>query len=158
MGVPTFSFGSAFKSTWESGDRVQVEGSSFTRERSHRSETETAHLANSKKKKKKKSSERIPGGEAAKSVCKFFLHRSITLKLKVFKVRLGGQGNTPTKEGNWEATLKIDFKTSISIVKMAHFVSTRELIYQEVTTIPNSSASKYMKGKINKPTYHSWKF
>lgn len=70
--------------------------------------------------KKKKSSERIPEGEAAKSVCKFSLHLLITLKLKVFKVRLGGQENTPTKESNWEATLKIDFKTSTSRVKMAH--------------------------------------
>lgn len=105
-------------------------------------------------KEKKKGSERIPGGEAAKSVCKFSLHLSITLKLKVFKVRLGGQGNTPTKEGNWEATLKIDFKTSISRVKMAHFVCTRELIYQEVTTIPKQQCFKIHEGE-NQQTHLS---
>lgn len=70
--------------------------------------------------KGEKSSERIPEGEAAKSVCKFSLHLSITLKLKVFKVRLGKHGNTPQKKGNWKRTLKIDFKTSTFRVKMAH--------------------------------------
>lgn len=103
---------------------------------------------------KKKSSERIPGGEATKSICKFSLHLSITLKLRVFKVRLGRQGNTPTKEGNWDATLKIDFKTSISKVKMAHFISTRELIYEEVTTTPKQ-CFKIHEGE-NKQTHLSF--
>ena len=66
---------------------------------------------------------------------------------------VGGQGRTTPQQKAATGRLLLEYisRQASPEGKKVHFIMIKELIYQEVMTIPNNSTSKYKKGKLTEP-------